>query len=188
MPNLDYLVVNDALTRIDTVMNAAESHAMLCGMLCACGRLEADEWAKKVLEDQDNSNVLVQECRRELDKLAAQAQQQLDDQDGFSLCLFLPDDETPMVERTESLAKWCESFSFGLGVAVPVCCNGDLPEDSQELLKDLLEISRAVMDEDEEEEVEEEAYMQICEYVRMGVLMIRDELQPLRGEIPAVKH
>ncbi|MDQ7075106.1 MAG: UPF0149 family protein [Gammaproteobacteria bacterium] len=188
MPNLDYLVVNDALSRIDAAMNAAESHAMLCGMLCACGRLEADEWCKKVLEEQDENNVLVQECRRELDKVAAQVQQQLDDREEFSLRLFLPDDETPMAERVEALSKWCECFSFGLGVAVPVCCNGDLPEESQELLKDLLEISKAVMDDEEEDEVEEEAYMQICEYVRMGVLLIRDELQPLRGEIPAIKH
>ena len=47
-----------------------------------------------------------------------------------------------------------------------------------EILQDITSISKA--DEDsEEDEMNEVAYMDILEYVRMGVLLINEELQPM---------
>ena len=61
----------------------------------------------------------------------------------------------------------------------------------QELIRDILEISRAgyVADDEAEENItlenhddeDEAAFMEVSEYVRMGVLLIYEELQPLQS-------
>jgi len=62
-----------------------------------------------------------------------------------------------------------------------------LPEDTAELMKDMIEISRAGQDvddagiEESDDNDDELAYMEIEEYVRMGVLLIYEELQPLQS-------
>ena len=50
-----------------------------------------------------------------------------------------------------------------------------------ELIRDLVEIARAGHDVSQEDENDEESYMQLYEYVRMGVLLINEELQPIEA-------
>jgi len=88
------------------------------------------------------------------------------------------------------LGVWCQGFVYGLAVG-GVKEETELPEDSKELIKDILEISRAgyiaddeaeistdVEDDNEEDEI---AFMEVSEYVRMGTLLIYEELQPLQS-------
>jgi uncharacterized protein YgfB (UPF0149 family) len=105
-------------------------------------------------------------------------QEQLNDAEaGFEL--LLPDDEVRLAERSEALASWCQGFTFGL-VAGGLKEGADLPQDSRELIRDLVEIARLGHEESEGDDEDEEAYMQLSEYVRMAVLLINEELQPLK--------
>jgi len=100
--------------------------------------------------------------------------------------LLLMDDDDPLSERVETLAAWCQGFIYGLA-AGGIKEGSELPEDTAELLKDMIEISRAGNDvddtgvEESDDNDDEEAYMEIEEYVRMGVLLIYEELQPLQS-------
>ena len=104
--------------------------------------------------------------------------------------LMLPDDEEPLEARVEALGVWCQGFVFGLA-AGGVKEDSDLPDDSKELIKDILEISRAGYVADDEAELsasvennneeDEVALMEVTEYVRMGTLLIYEELQPLQS-------
>ena len=60
----------------------------------------------------------------------------------------------------------------------------ELPEDSFEVLQDLVTISQASEEDDNEDELNEVAYVDIVEYVRMCILLINEELQPMNGPVP----
>ena len=90
---------------------------------------------------------------------------------------MLPDDETPLLGRTQALGDWCQGFLMGLAMA-GIRDFTRLPPDSAEFIQDLLDISRIEEQELEEGEDEEQAFAGIVEYVRAGVLLIRSELRP----------
>jgi uncharacterized protein YgfB (UPF0149 family) len=104
--------------------------------------------------------------------------------------LFLPDDDESLEARVEALGVWCQGFVYGLA-AGGVQEDSVIPDDSKELITDIIEISRAgyVADDEAEERVgvvndddeDEAAFMEVSEYVRMGVLLIYEELQPLQS-------
>ena len=104
-------------------------------------------------------------------------QQQLNDTEA-DFQLLLPDDEETLDARTVALADWCHGFTYGLAMG-GLKEDRELPEDTAEIIRDLTEIARADFDSGEASEADEEAFMHIHEYVRMGVLLITEELQPV---------
>jgi len=94
------------------------------------------------------------QCKRWLDEICTQSEA------GFS-----------------SLKKWCDGFLFGLALA-GVKDLTHVPDDSMEILQDITTISQAA-DDEEEDEMNEVAYSDIVEYVRMGVLLINEEMHPM---------
>ena len=54
-----------------------------------------------------------------------------------------------------------------------------MPDNVSEVMKDLYEISHARFDYELTDDADEAAYMEIVEYVRMGVLLLHEELQPV---------
>jgi uncharacterized protein YgfB (UPF0149 family) len=103
-----------------------------------------------------------------------------------SFKLLLLDDDDPLPERVEALSAWCQGFVYGLA-AGGIKQDSELPEDASELLKDMVEISRAAHDIDDadteaaDDNEDEVAYMEVEEYVRMGVIYLYEELQPLQS-------
>ena len=173
----DYNSLSLALEKTDAEMSAAESHGALCGMLCAAGKIELESWLSQVFEEFDLNNMLVKEASQLLVGLYQSTQSQLNDPEaGFDL--LMPGDNTELVERVEALASWCQGFTYGLA-AGGLKQEVSLPEDTAELIQDMVAISQAGHDDTAEDEADEAAYMQLYEYVRMGVLLINEELQPL---------
>ena len=172
----------------DAALGATESHGVLCGMLCAQGATEAAQWMLFVLGEQEESSNTLQQAGKKLLQIHQMSVEQMNDSDA-EFELMLPDDEEPLEVRVEALGTWCQGFVYGLAVG-GIKEDTELPEDSTELIKDILEISRAgyvvddeaemavMEDNDEEDEV---AFMEVSEYVRMGILLIYEELQPLQS-------
>jgi uncharacterized protein YgfB (UPF0149 family) len=55
-----------------------------------------------------------------------------------------------------------------------------LPEDSRELIADFTQIGTSGDFDLDDEDTSEEAFFDISEYVRVGVLLINEELQPIK--------
>ncbi len=184
--------VETALYKVDAMMGAAEAHGALCGMLCARGSTELSEWSSHVLGELEAGNVLLRDVVNVLSALHQNTLEQL----NHALAdfhLLLPDDDDELTLRVEALANWCQGFVYGLA-AGGLKEDSDIPDDSQEIIRDMIEISRAGLEqlEDEEEdddgedavdsdEENERAYMEIMEYVRTGILLIHEEMQPLQA-------
>ena len=55
----DYNSLNDALVKADADLVASESHGVLCGMLCAAGKVELNSYLDQVFEELDLNNMLI---------------------------------------------------------------------------------------------------------------------------------
>jgi uncharacterized protein YgfB (UPF0149 family) len=92
---------------------------------------------------------------------------------------LLPDDDAPLEDRVEALGAWCQGFLYGYGSATEgrrTPPTGDVAE----VLTDLAEISRGGATGLDTEEVEEGAYTELVEFLRVGVQTIYDE----QGDAP----
>lgn len=179
----DITTLDASLFKLNAAMGAAESHGALCGMLCARGSTDFSEWMSHVLGEQGAGSL--RETTSQLADLHQFTLERLNDPDG-DFHLLLPDDDESLVERTEALATWCQGFVYGLA-AGGISENSELPEDTRDLLLDFIEISRAGHEMDdidiEVDEEDELAFVEIMEFVRTGVLLINEELQPLHVNI-----
>ncbi len=178
-----YPAVSAALAALTSELDAAEAHGLLCGLLCDPGRFEVDVWLAQLMAETAAPRFADLPKDSPLVLMLAETLRELADE-GFSLRLVLPDDETPLLERTAALGGWCRGFLSGFGMQV-----GDraLTEDGQELLRDLINISRIDPD-DRADEMGERDFLDVLEYVRLGALMLQAEHRnPLEGE-PSSLH
>ncbi len=189
MPSFpDIPQLEDLLFNVDAALGATESHGALCGMLCAQGATEASQWMLCVLGEHEETSKALQQVGKKLLGIHKITVEQMNDTDA-DFDLMLPDDDEPLEMRVEGLGMWCQGFVYGLAVG-GIKEDTVLPEDSKELIQDILEISRAgyvadneaeLATDEEDSEEDEVAFMEVCEYVRMGILLIYEELQPLQS-------
>jgi uncharacterized protein len=174
----DYDSVDGALARAGADTDAAEGHGTLCGMLSVNGSLPVEDWFRELLPEPVPGDRVADESRRQLGELFRETRMQLHDTElGFDL--LLPGDDAPLVRRVEALGLWCQGFLYGLSVC-GVRQEGSLPEDSAEVVRDLADIAATGFDVDPDE-ANETAYSEIVEYVRIGVLLVNEELQPIKA-------
>lgn len=174
----DYDDLNQALRRVDAVMGASEAHGCLCGMLAMDVAARSEPWVRVVLEDTDEADALVAECRGMLDGLYTQLRAQLHDP-GLGFAPLVPSDRETVAERMAALAEWCEGFLYGLALG-GMKAEAELSPDTAEILQDMANIAQSGFETKEDEE-NEQAYAEVLEYVRMGVLLINEELQPIKA-------
>ena len=183
--DLQYDEINDALKRIGVEQDAAEIHGGLCGLFCTIGGLTAAYWLDNTLSNSPEGDALTvdalnNESRSLLTHLFNGTEKQLFGQD-FSFQPFLPDENAGLPARVEALSNWCQGFLFGLsqgGLTDPAGLPGDLPE----IVKDMLEISRAESYELDDDTQDEKDYMELIEYVRVGVQLFVDEMKQFQIE------
>ncbi|MBL1259834.1 MAG: UPF0149 family protein [Thiotrichaceae bacterium] len=193
--------VEDALSRLGLMVSATEGHGLLCGLICARGYVECEVWVALMDEENldqltsDDPNDLISTKGTHLDsheagddgKLLRALHRETVRQLGSGECDFyplLPDDNAPLDKRTEALGAWCQSFLFGLA-AGGIKDFSTLPEQVGEISRDLVEFSRMGPGNEEPTEQEEFAYVELVEYVRVGVLLIFEALHSSSGDEPA---
>lgn len=171
------------LSAYGDAFGAAECHGILCAMASCQPDLDGDTWARRmlggeveaVLEGEFPGSGAVDAADREaLKALFEDSVRQLADPElGFQL--LLPDDDSSLQVRTAALANWCQGYLYGLSLAGIKDFKG-FSEPVQEFARDLTEIARLAHEEGDDASGGETAFFEISEYVRMGVLMLRDEL------------
>lgn len=173
-PLPDYDQVNDAIRGVPSEFNAAEFHGQLCGLLCTCDRLQLQDWLLVSLPEIAPSSL--SPLSHELFQVLLDHSQAALGGDDFGFQLLLPDDTAGLAARLEALATWCQGFLFGIshaGVSDIQALPGELPE----IVEDILSISQAENFALENEDEDEAAYMELVEYVRVGVQLFSEELR-----------
>lgn len=161
------------------ISDVSESHGALCGVLAAQGYWTVNEWIKTVFDEYDDSDSAVRECTNVMSRLIQHTMEKLNGSD-LAFELLLPDSEASMTVRVDALANWCQGFVHGLALG-GIKEDQHLPEEIREIIKDFLEISCVSATDDDQNENTEADYFEIVEYVRVGVLLINETLQPCQA-------
>lgn len=173
---LSYADLNKLLSGAHAQAQAAECHGFLCGQACAAGADDGELW-KEFLDLQSDDNALIEDCYNEIQTLMNNIMEQIQS-DDFDFQLLLPTDETPLQQRVSALSEWCYGFLNGFGVATGEAGNNQsLSEECREVLEDIAKISQVTL-EDDADEADESALMELSEYVRVGAMMMFEESHP----------
>lgn len=175
---LEYNELEKLLMQVNAESCAAECHGFLCGQICVAGYADTRQWREYLAIQADNA-ALIQEFSDEIHTMIGEVRVLMASPD-FDFRLMLPDDEAPFRDRVEALGEWCHGFLNGFGM------NRDtraamIDEECQELIEDFSKICRVGLDEDDDEE-DEQALVELVEYVRLGVMSMFDTLQPDDGD------
>lgn len=163
-----YQVINSIIIKSDARLSAAEAHGMATGMLCVNDQADSDQWLTELLR---NALPIADEQQQIFGRLFEETRRLLTS-DEFEFDLFLPDDDAPINEQIEALKNWCIGFLAGVGFANS---SSNWPGDVNEILKDIIEFTKLETEEISSED-DENALMEVTEFLRSAVLLLRDEL------------
>lgn len=176
----DYDTLQIALDKLDTEITGGEVHGTLCGLLCANNSAEARQWQDNLWPHSQQGDLLAAEARQVFNEIHEATRQQLNDP-TCDFQLLLPTDDEPLALRVQALGDWCQGYLTGLALG-GITDFAPLPADARELIEDMVEIARADSSyEVADSEEDEQAYMELMEYLRVGVMLINEELHPSRG-------
>ncbi len=169
-----YESVEFALQLMDCDIGAAQCHGILCGMLCGVKEFDPSAWLGHTMgyhdtvspADLGSGHALAQLLNETIAGFCA---------DDFSLEVLLPQEDCALAVRTKALGSWCRGFLSGFGLT-EFRASEKLSEDSRGFLQDLQEIGR-IDPEEADDDGNEFALMELCEYTRMGTLLLREEIR-----------
>ncbi len=167
------------LTGDEQFPDSSELHGVLCAhslKLKMADNSAADELARWLDLTNVQVNILVDALHEEHGALLS---------DDMDYQLYLPLDSTDLSLRTQSLAAWCGGFVSGIGVyedwlpeapstTTDVANSNDA--EVREAIADLSQIAKAGLDNEQGSQEQEQAFVEIVEYVRVAVLLIQDAL------------
>lgn len=179
--DLQYDSLDDALRAAGSAWDAAGAHGLLTGRLAVLGAASATSWQALLLEDAASAGRMSEEQSALVGEMWAETYRQLTERRS-EFAPLLPPDSSSTTERAAALARWCEAFLHGL-VSVS-------QDDAQRkrlaaepiagIIKDMLEITRAAAEGDDEDN--EQAFVEIVEYLRVATQLIYEELAELRPQ------
>ncbi len=170
-----YQTINKIFQKNETDLTSAEAHGLATGMLSLESKIEASIWLSELFDDEIT---LLDEDKTILAGLFDQTRKLLNGEDeGFRFALFLPGDDEPLNEQLEAIRVWCEGFLFGIGHAHS---ESTWPGETGEIIKDIVEFTKLDSELDDEmsqEEIDEleAALIEIQEYLRVAVMLIKDQ-------------
>ena len=174
----------DALVRrLRLGTEAAELHGSRCGYLAGGGSLRQASVLSALQLDGEASSPSAGDLAL-LQRLRRQCETELADPElGFEP--LLPADDRPLAERAEAMVDWCRGFLGGFGLA-GTAAHAQLSAEAQEILRDLGTIAASAFDFGNEDE-DEDALIEVQEFVRVGVLLLHTECsahdQPASGTL-----
>ena len=177
MQAAEYAHIQQALTQAHSLTDAAEAHGTLTGCLCATVAYRFEDWLSEILPDGSAPPGVAEELRALFTATASAL-----DEAQMEFSPLLPDDAAPIDARAEALGSWARGFLYGLGTS-SLTDAALLPGEVGEVVRDMTEITRVAADAGGGES-DEDAYAELVEFVRAGVQLLFDELEPLRRESP----
>ncbi|MCH8504282.1 MAG: UPF0149 family protein [Ectothiorhodospiraceae bacterium] len=173
--------LEQALTDVGAAIGASESHGVLCGALSASADAPAAAWIAQVLDGTEPTGEPARRCLEAL-ALTYQATREGLEDSNMDFQLLLPADDAAPGVLAEALGAWCTGYLFGLGSSERKMDDAALPADVREALGSLAEIAR--VDSEAAEESDQDAYQELVEFVRVAVLLVREQLQPVKRREP----
>lgn len=187
--DIDYDRIGQLLTASALSPTPAEAQGILCGLICGGGQDPGRIWLDQLLAGPDSSpdrdaepaggGPSDAEVRSGLDELFRHTLEQIQCP-GLGFEPLLPDDSRPLAERATALYDWVRGFLFAMGVLG--LSEPNLSEQTREVLRDFVELTRMDLDDLDECEDNEKALTEITELVRVAAMLVYEERAHARRE------
>jgi len=178
--NTQFDDLSTLLGRLEVPISASEAHGLLCGLLSAQpSAMAKGVWLAELLDAAALTPGTLSKRTddiKALDAWFSQVLESLNDTD-LNFNPLLPEDTIPVADRLRALGDFCAGFCYGVGLGTAGRTNYKLPDDTAELIKDFNEIDSTSGN--DLDGANEELLIELSEYVRVGVLLISEELQPV---------
>lgn len=173
MKKLQYDELSSQLADWAGVCSCSEIHGLISG-LASVGLAADYQLVETVLLrhlEEQSCSALAADALKEIQESILE---QLDD-NAFSFEALIPDDGEELYLRVQALSEWCQGFLVGFGTGVKAE-QKNFSQETQEVLRDLVEISSVDADRNHVPEEEDEvALTELEEYVRTAVMMLYSE-------------
>ena len=166
------------LIQTHALTDAAEAHGTLVGSLCSTPCSLVD-WLADILPEGKADAASAASLREIFETTADGLREGM-----LQFQPLLPADDEPLDDRTAALGEWCQGFLYGLGTGSGLPEASDLPGEAAEVVRDMTEITHVDVDPEDDPETNEAAYAELVEFVRVGVQLLYEHLQPLREPPP----
>ena len=173
---INYDLAKDAIQKLNTDDTISSAHGLLCGFYCVKQDILLDDWLNEVLVSIDLNNLLEKESHQILAEIFNNTSDQLADP-TLNFWPVIADDISTLREQANTLVEWCQGFLVGLGLSSVETTD----EEVLEMIKDISEISQLDAELLDSEENTQDFY-EIVEFVRIGVLLIQETLQPSKQD------
>ncbi|WP_430387542.1 UPF0149 family protein [Dyella sp. 20L07] len=165
---IGYEELDDAVARLQLSVQSSDLHGSLCGFLAGGGQVGKQPLIETLHLDAEAPTPSAGDLAF-LDRLVKQTEAELVDPElGFEP--LLPADDRPLPERADALVDWCRGFLGGFGLA-GAQAHEKLSDEAQEILRDLGTIAASSFDFGDEGE-DEDALIEVHEFVRMGAMLL----------------
>lgn len=173
--------IKDQLSPFPELESPSFIQGMLIGLICGDNDIEETVWIKKLIEEAQITKVK-ESFLIALHQMFDETNKGLNGS-GFELKLCLPNDEDDVIARAAMLGHLCEGVLYGLGLIGRLQdAEEPVSKEVRELINDFGDIAQidveALAEAKEIGDSEEADLMQLVEFVRIGVMMINEELNP----------
>jgi len=179
--------IKSDLIKLGSEASPYEAHGAVCGLVCGRGDIEPNEWlglTTTATEAIAQGDLLAKEASESLTNFFFETVAALSD-NNLKFYPLLPDDEGIAI-RLEAIAQWTQGYLMGLSLA-GIKKFSDYPEEVAEFVEAMTSIANADEYDLAGDDSDEEAITELIEFIRIGVLLTNEEMNPLRVpvDIPA---
>ena len=176
--------LGELLASLRLGVDPSDLHGSLTGYLCAGGKADARDWLAALRLEIDAAAAAAAGSTP-LQQLFMECSAWLDDPD-MRFEPLLPAADTPVDVRADALVEWCRGFLGGIGLAGAADASS-LSPDCAEILRDFSTIAASHFEYSDSEE-DEGALAEVIEFIRVGVLLLHNELVTVTVPAKATVH
>ena len=177
---MDKEQIEQALLKLGVEMDASECQGLLVGLSIAKGQVTEAQIQQALGFALKLEDLLAQEAYKQILQFMHTTQSELAD----STCDFNPllaDEGDSMEDKLDLLSAWVQGFLMGLARG-GIEDYSRLPEEAGEFAEDMVDMAQVNGYElEEDEEANEEAYMELVEYLRTGILLMNELMHPTKA-------
>lgn len=181
---MDFQQLKEVLEPYAELESPSFIQGMLIGLICVDNEIQEAVWIKKIIEEAQIKKIK-ESFLKSLHELFLETNKGLNGS-GFELNLCLPDDSEGVIWRAAMVGQLCEGVLYGIGLAGGLNeMEQKLSDEVREVVNDLGEIARidltSLQDLKQEAEQVENDLAEIEEFVKVGVLMLNEEMNPTQA-------
>lgn len=182
---IDHNEVEAVLRASGSSWTAAQAHGLLCSRLAVLGAEGGADWLGLLFENSTAADSAHADDIAVLQQACAETHRQFADRLS-EFDLLLPAESESVSVIAAAMAEWCEGFLHGLvsDVKGEALKQKLAAEPLSDIIRDMLEMTRAAAggdgEEGENEEGDDEALTELVEYLRVAAQLVYEELAELR--------